>query len=263
MRLAQYFNIFKVQIKNNWVREAVYRTNFITSFIVDLIWIIIEASLFTVIYAHTESLGGWTVHQVYFFLGIFFASDALFSVFFMRNFWVFSDLINKGELDIILTKPVPTLFLALTRWMSLTNVLNLALGIGVCIKYAERAGFQGGWHWLALIAWLGVGLLTQCLVRFSFVIWTFWTERGWALSRLYYQFFSIATKPDIIYPAIVRYSLMTFLPFAFVASVPARALTQGLQTSEYLWIGTVLAFFFIFGRWAWKSGLKRYQSASS
>lgn len=263
MSLKQHYNIFLVQLKNNWVREAVYRTNFITSFIVDFIWIIIEASLFTVIYAHTDNLGGWTVHQIYFFLGIFFASDALFSIFFMRNFWVFSDLINKGELDIVLTKPVAPLFLALTRSMSLTNVLNLALGLGVCIKYAKPAGFLGGWHWLELIAWLGVGLLTQCLVRFSFVVWTFWTERGWALSRLYYQFFSIATKPDIIYPAIVRYTLMTVLPFAFVASVPARALTQGLDRNEYVWIVVVLSTFFIFNRWAWKSGLKRYQSASS
>ncbi|MCM0604635.1 MAG: ABC-2 family transporter protein [Xanthomonadaceae bacterium] len=263
MEFKQYFNIFMVQVKNNWVREAVYRTNFITSFIVDLIWIVIEASLFSVIYAHTDNLGGWTIHQVYFFLGIFFASDALFSIFFMRNFWMFSDLINKGELDIMLTKPVGALFLALTRWMSLTNVLNLAMGIGVCIHYADAAGFKGGWHWVELTAWLGVGLLTQSLVRFAFVIWTFWTERGWALSRLYYQFFSIATKPDVIYPAIVRYTLMTFLPFAFVASVPARALILGLEMKEYAGIATVLLGFLLFNRWAWKSGLKRYQSASS
>ena len=32
-----------------------------------------------------------------FFLGIFFASDALFTTFFQRNFWEFSDLVNKGD----------------------------------------------------------------------------------------------------------------------------------------------------------------------
>ena len=41
---------------------------------------------------------------------IFFSSDALFTIFFMRNFWMFSDLVNKGELDILLTKPVHPLF---------------------------------------------------------------------------------------------------------------------------------------------------------
>lgn len=263
MKPSHYSKVFAVQFKNNWVREAVYRTNFLTNFVVDLIWIVVEASLFSVIYSHVDHLGGWSLPQVYFFLGIFFASDALFSILFMRNFWQFSDLINKGELDVILTKPISAVFLALTRWMSLTNILNFALGIVVCLRYGKQAGFEGGWHWLSLLGWLLIGLAAQALIRFAFVIWTFWTERGWALSRLYYQFFSIATKPDVIYPNIIRYSLMTFMPFAFVASIPARALTQGLAPWEYGWIAFVLIAFFLFGRWAWISGLKRYQSASS
>ncbi len=34
---SRYWRIFRVQVKNNFVREAVYRTNFITTVIVDLI----------------------------------------------------------------------------------------------------------------------------------------------------------------------------------------------------------------------------------
>ena len=74
--IARYAHVFAVQIKNNWVREVVYRTNFITSIMVDLIWMAIEMSLFGVIYANVPTLGGWTKPQVFFFLGIFFASDA-------------------------------------------------------------------------------------------------------------------------------------------------------------------------------------------
>jgi len=263
MQLSQYLKVYQVQFKNNWVREAVYRTNFLTSVVVDLIWMVVEASLFSVIYANVPTLGGWTLHQVYFFLGIFFASDALFSILFMRNYWQFSDLINKGELDILLTKPISPLFLALTRWMSLTNIFNFFLGMGVCIYYAKEAGFMGGWKWLLLGGWLIIGLITQSVVRFLFVVWTFWTERGWALSRLYYQFFSVATKPDVIYPAIVRYALLTLLPFAFVASVPARALLYGLSPLEYFWMVVVLGSFFLIGRIVWFKGLRRYSSASS
>ena len=45
------------------------------------------------------------------------------------NFWLFSDLVNKGELDILLTKPIHPLFLALSRWMNITNIFNLGLGL--------------------------------------------------------------------------------------------------------------------------------------
>jgi ABC-2 type transport system permease protein len=262
-RAGRYFEVFWVQLKNNWVREAVYRTNFLTSVVTDLIWMGVEITLFTVIYANVSTLAGWTKPQVYFFLGIFFTSDALFTTFFQRNFWTFSDLVNKGELDILLTKPIHPLFIALTRYISLTASFNILLGLLIAHRYADEAGFPGGWHWLLMIFWLGVGLSTALVVRFAFSIWIFWTERSWALSRMYYQFFAFATKPDTLYPAAIRYLILTALPFAFIGSVPARALLFGLESWEYVLIAVVLSAFFVADVVLWRKGLRRYQSASS
>lgn len=263
MSFKRYLKIYGVQIKNNWVREAVYRTNFLTAIIVDLVWMFIEISYFSVIYANTETLAGWTKHQVFFFLGIFFASDALFTTFFQRNFWTFSDLVNKGDLDILLTKPVNPVFMALTRWINLTAIFNFIMGMTITIVYADRAGFVGGWHWLLIVFWLIIGLITQLLVRFAFSVWIFWTERTFALMRLYYQFFAFATKPDTIYPKVIRYMILTALPFAFIGSIPARALLFGLHSSEYILIFVVLSSFLIFNIFMWKKGIRRYQSVSS
>jgi ABC-2 type transport system permease protein len=262
-KFFKYAEIYRVQIKNNWVREAVYRTNFLTSVLVDIIWIGVEVSLFDVIYANVNNLAGWTKPQIFFFLGVFFSSDALFTMLFQRNFWQFSDLVNKGELDILLTKPVSPLFLALSRWLSITACFNFFLGLGITITYSKAAGFAGGWHWLALPFWLLIGLATALLVRFAFSIWVFWTERSWALSRLYYQFFAFATKPDALYPRVIRYLILTALPFAFIGSVPARALLKGLAPYEYALIAAVFIAFFFVDRFFWKKGLSRYQSASS
>ena len=73
MGIAKYAEIYRVQLKNNWVREAVYRTNFLTAVMTDAVWICIEFSLFGVIYANISSLPGWTKPEVYFFLGMFFS----------------------------------------------------------------------------------------------------------------------------------------------------------------------------------------------
>ncbi|MFN7685387.1 MAG: ABC transporter permease [Oligoflexia bacterium] len=256
-------DVLKVQLKNNWVREAVYRTNFITAVGVDLVWIAIEFTLFGVIYANTPTIGGWTQDQVYFFLGVFFSSDALFTIFFQRNFWNFSDLVNRGELDILLTKPVPPLFLALTRWINLTAFSNFGLGLAILFKFAGPAGFEGGWHWFSVVFWLLVGVLSAALIRFTFSIWIFWTERGFTLSRLYYQFFSFATKPDTMYPKWIRYLILSALPFAFIGSIPARALLEGLTLNESLLVAGVLTSFWILNAALWRAGLRRYQSASS
>lgn len=263
MLLLRYLRIYGIQLKNNWVREAVYRTNFFTMLATDMIWIGVEFSLFAIIYANTPRLAGWTQDQVYFFLGVFFASDSLFTILFQRNFWQFSDLVNKGELDILLTKPVHPLFLALTRWINLTNVFNLVLGLAITIKYSGPAGFAGGWQWLALPLWLAIGTLTQLLLRFAFSVWVFWTERSHSIQYLYYQLFAFATKPDSLYPLAIRYMLLTALPFAFISSVPARAMLHGLAAREYALVAGVITAFFVFNAMMWRRGLLRYQSASS
>jgi ABC-2 type transport system permease protein len=261
--IGRYVRVFGIQVKNNFVREAVYRSNFLTMLAVDLIWIAVELALFAVIYANTSTLAGWTQDQVYFFMGVFFASDALFTTFFQRNFWNFSDLVNHGELDILLTKPISPLFLALTRWINMTSIFNLFLGIAIAVRYADRAGFEGGWRWALLPVWLGIGLLSALLLRFAFSIWVFWTERSWAMSRLYYQFFAFATKPDSVYPKAVRYLILTALPFAFIGSVPARALLHGLEGWGYGLLAGVLGALFVLDTALWRAGLRRYQSASS
>ncbi len=263
MKLTQYMEIYRVQFKNNFIREAVYRTNFLTAVMVDVIWMGVEISLFSVLYANVTTLGGWTREQVYFFLGIFFASDALFTVFFQRNFWSFSDLVNKGELDILLTKPVHPLFLALSRSINITAGFNIILGLTISYRYSILAGFPGGLHWFLVIFWLLFGLISALLIRFTFSVWVFWTDRSWAISRLYYQFFAFATKPDTIYPKAIRYLILTALPFAFIGSVPTRALLHGLTIQEYVGGFFVLFAFFLLNSFLWSRGLARYQSASS
>lgn len=263
MRLLYYLEAYRVQLKNNFVREAVYRTNFLTAVTVDAIWIVIELSLFSVLYANVNTLAGWTKVQIYFFLGIFFASDALFTIFFQRNFWNFSDLVNHGELDILLTKPIHPLFLALSRSINISAGFNFFLGLAIIVRFSAEAGFPGGLRWLALGLWLLIGLITAVLIRMLFSVWVFWTDRSWALSRLYYQFFAFATKPDTLYPKSIRYLILTFLPFAFIGSVPARALLYGLEKTEYLMIFSVLFIFYLVNTALWRAGLRRYQSASS
>ena len=181
----------------------------------DAVWIAIEFSLFTVIYANISSLPGWTKDQVYFFLGMFFSSDALFTIFFQRNFWQFSDLVNKGELDILLTKPIPPLFLILTRWMNLTACFNFVMGILIMVKYAGPAGFEGGWKWMLVGLWLFVGVLTSVLDSFSFLGLGFLDRKKLGSESPLFSVFSFATKPDGIYPKMIRYMILTALPFAF------------------------------------------------
>jgi len=261
--MLKILRIFLLQVQTSFARETMYRANFLVMILVDVVWISLEFLLFESIYAQTSTFAGWTKHQVFFFLGVFFSSDALFSAVFQRNFWYFGDLIIKGELDVLLTKPVSAAYLAVTRSINISGFLNLALGIAIVIHYAPLAGFPGGLKWLQFPLWIIFGCLAAFLMRFLSAVAAFWIEKPFALSGIYYKLFTFATKPDIIYPSIIRRLLLTVLPFAFIASIPARAMLQGLTLGEYLSCGIVLTAFALIDYSLWHRGLRRYSSASS
>ena len=262
-RIALYWDVLKTITKNNFVKEFIYRSNTFAMTFADMIWVFVEYAFFEVIYSNINVINGWTREQTFFFLGIFISSDALFTTFFQRAFWNFPYLVNQGELDVLLTKPVHPIFLATFKDINFTQIVNLGLGFWIIHHYGPQAGFAGGLHWLGVIFWIFIGLITQYIVRFCFVVWSFWLERGMTMARLYYQLYALGNKPDGLYPKAVRYLIKSAIPFAFMGSIPARALTGRLDVSEYFLVFFVLVGYFLLAGVLWKKGLRRYQSASS
>lgn len=261
--IIRHVKIFALQVSLSFGRETSYRSNFSLLALTDLIWILVEFFCFEAIYSHTPQIAGWTKAQVYFFLGIFFATDAVFTTFFARNFWYFGDLILKGDLDTLLLKPVNTVFLAVTRRQNIADVFNIFFGLIIAFYYSSAAGFEGGWHWITVPLWMSIGVYAAILTRFLSSVVIFWFEKPYAFSGIYYRLFTFSTKPDALYPRILRKILSTVLPFALIASIPARALLHGLSLDEYATIAAVLMGYTALNTFLWNAGLKKYSSASS
>jgi ABC-2 type transport system permease protein len=262
-KIRLYLDVLKTIFKNNIVREFIYRSNTIALTVADMIWVVVEFAFFEVIYSNIGNINGWSKDQTFFFLGIFISSDALFTTGFQRSFWNFPYLVSQGDLDILLTKPVNAAFLATFKELNLSQLLNLFLGFYIINHYGEAAGFDGGLAWFGVAFWIFIGLITQYLMRFWFCIWSFWLDRGITVSRLYYQFYALANKPEGLYPKAVRFLIKTALPFAFLGSIPAQALTHRGPISDYFLVVGVLLGYAGFVVFLWKRGLRRYQSASS
>tara|TARA_Y100000590_G_scaffold448665_1_gene585676 strand:+ start:3551 stop:4252 length:702 start_codon:yes stop_codon:yes gene_type:complete len=231
--------------------------------IIEIIRLGVTLSIFEIIYSHVDQVAGWTKAQTYFFTGFLFTNNAIFTTLFSRNFWNFSYLVNRGDLDSLLIKPVHPLFLALLSKVNITMLLNAIFGFWIMKTYAEASGFIGGWRWLEVIGWLIFGSVLQTLLRFFFSVWVFWTERSNSISRLYFKLYELASKPDSFYPSTLRFTITLIIPLALISAVPTRALLFGLTLTEQIQMGLVLLALMYIDKKLWNKGLQRYQSASS
>ena len=91
----------------------------------------------------------------------------------------------------------------------------------------------------------------------------FWVVRMDQLAELFEGVYQSGRWPVTIYPGWLQVSLTFLVPIAFAVTVPAEALTSRL-TVETLVIAAVFALgLFLFTRWWWRFGLRRYSGASA
>lgn len=261
--LYKYIDIYKTQIRNNIIRETLFRSNLIASIMIDFIWLSIEFILFEVIYGHVTHLGSWTKYEAFFLLGFFFCADSIYVMLFQYNFWRFGTLVTKGELDTVLTKPVNPLFLILSRWIHIPALLNITFGLCIMAYYSQHVGFNWVERGPVLVFWMVISVVIQILMRFLFSVSVFWTDSNGSIARLYYTFYAFSTKPHQILQKYLQKILLTVLPFALIASVPTSHLLKVHDTFKLYYLFYIFGFYFVLNRFLWKAGLRRYQSASS
>jgi ABC-2 type transport system permease protein len=73
----------------------------------------------------------------------------------------------------------------------------------------------------------------------------------------------MARYPVGVYPDWIRLVLTWIIPLGFITTVPAQALTEGLEKSLLLAAFLMAGVFFLGATAFFRAGLRRYDSASS
>jgi ABC-2 type transport system permease protein len=161
--------------------------------------------------------------------------------------------------------PINTRFVVSLRQVDLGGFVNAASAVAVMIYAARQipisptvfqiAGFLG----LCL-----VGILIHYCLMFMLATVSFWTVRAQGIVYGYYNLFNIARMPDEAFTGIFR-SVFTFvLPVLLVSNVPARVLTNTLNSPLWLLLLFGMALLCAaMSEWVWRTSLRRYTSASS
>lgn len=241
-----------------------YRANMVIKIIVDLLWYAAQLSVFEVLYQYTNTIGGWSHEQTRVFMGVLFVTDSIYMILFHENLEQVSYMVKKGELDLLLTKPISSQFIVSCKKVNITYIGNLILTsvflIWALTQLQTHIGFVQILMFLfSIIFSLSV---TYCF-RLCFSVLSFIYHNSQSITYIWYQMYRFGTRPDSMYPGVLRYFLLSLFPVAFIASVPSRFLVEG-PIWELFFVGLIVSFLFLFiTKKFWDYAVTKYSSASS
>lgn len=259
----KYARLFIAFFKASFVADLEYRANFLTRIVTDIFWYAAQIITFETLFRHTQQIGGWNVEQTRVFLGVLFVVDAIYMILFHDNLDRMSERVRKGELDLLLAKPVDSQFMLSLQRISTALIGNLVIGIS-WLTYAliGLPDFEP-LRLLWLIILIPTGITCIYSVRFIFSSMSVILTRAENIQYLWFQIYKLGMRPDSIYFPWLRFIILTVLPVGVIASVPATALIGPPKPLLFLWVllwsGILIYLSHLFWNWC----LKFYSSASS
>jgi len=216
-----------------------------------------------IIVDRAKALAGYSLGQAVFILALFNLSTTLIQLLF-RGVYIFRQKVIDGSFDFYLLNPLSELFYSLLSYTDPLDTL-LLVPFGTIVFWGwNLAGYPVT---LSAVFLIILALLT--MIIFGFAIMTIIISIGIRYLEvdntimLYRDLEKMAAFPIEIYGKYLSVFLTYLLPFALMATIPARIIF-GLSSFHLLLIFVPLSFFFVFlSLKFWSHSLKFYSSASS
>lgn len=264
--MRRHIRLIRTFIRASAQQETAYRANFAISLFHSLLNFATGVLGIVVLFDQVEAIHGWDFTSTLAVLGVYLTLSALRSLFMSPSFDALAGMDGEvwlGTLDFTLLRPVDTQFLASFRQWRLFALFDLLLGLGVLgAALVEMAHALSMSEIAAFVVALASGSAVLYAILLAFAGLVFWSP-GFLFSWLFNDLFQMARYPVGIYPGALRLVLTWIVPVGVMTTIPARALTGDLPV-ELLAGSLVFAGVLVGGASIlFRTGLRRYASASS
>lgn len=262
--MKRYLRLYLFFLQFSFSKALEFRLDFSFRILMDIIYYIINIALFKFLFLHTSLIAGWNLQQMMIFVATYLLVDAINMTIFSTNMWWLPQYINRGELDYYLIRPVSPLFFLSLREFSANSFVNLIIAISFFIYSILNYDLE--WNWARLIGFifmiLNGSLIYYCL-QMLMTMPSFWTQSSRGFIDLFYTLSLSMERPDRIYRGWVRILFTVFLPFALIASFPAKFFIEGFDRMNFFHLIIMSLVLWLTVLVIWRQGLKNYSSASS
>ena len=259
-----YLRLVWVFLRLAALNDLQYRANFLVQLVHSLLGLGFALGGLGVVFAHTETLGGWRQAELLVVVGVFFLVGGLINMLIQPSMQRLMEDVREGTLDFALTKPEDSQLLISIRQFQIWKLIDIVLGIGILVVALWRLGaILGAGHALAF----ATALLAGSAIVYSFWLilatLSFWFVRVDNILVIFQSMYEAGRWPVGIYPAWLRWSLTFLVPVAFAVTVPAEALAGRLTPRTLLGAVALGLALLVISRWFWKTGIRHYSGASA
>lgn len=263
LTLKKYFSLYVAMFKASFIADLEYRANFFTRILTDIFWYAAQILTFEVIYQHTNKIGDWGLKEMRVFLGLLFVIDAFYMIIIHENLENLSEKVRKGDLDLLLAKPVNSQFMITLQKANTAILGNFIIGSSWLIYALSGLEDFNYLRLLWLIILVPCSLAVIYTMRFMFSATAVIFTRSENLQFLWWQVYRLGMRPDSMYFPWLKFILLTIIPVGVIVSIPARALLNPPDLRYLLWPIVLAPILIYLSNRFWKFALKFYSSASS
>ncbi len=255
VRVQSLFQHRAAYLSSNFVQAASYATEFL------LIWVLIS---------QFRTIGEWGPYEVMFLFALNLFSYGLAGAFLFWPCAELSMLIQSGEFDAALTKPLNSLPHMVFKYFAIGYYSHLSVAgavLVVCVVKLEIA--MTPVKILFLVMTLAGGALIQGAAFIFTSVPSFWLIKNTSLMRmLMFDLKGFIRYPISIYNKALQVFLTLIVPYAFINFYPAQYF---LKKNDFLMFHPVFQFLtplvgillFVAAYKFWNIGVNHYQSTGS
>lgn len=259
-----FLRLLWVFVKIGALHELEYRVNFYIQMVRSGIALASGLTGLSIVYSHTDTLGGWEHAELLVLLGVYFLGSGIIGLVIQPSMQRFMEDVRQGTLDFTLTKPEDAQVLVSVRQVAIWKAVDLIVGAAI-ISFAL---FQLQ-HSVGLAAGLAFTLSLIAGAAIIYAFWlmlatlTFWFVKIDNILVIFQSMYTAGRWPVGIYPFWLRTTLTFLVPVAFATTVPAEALSGRLTPGSL--IGAVALAVVLNGmaRALWSVGVRHYSGASA
>lgn len=219
----------------------------------------------TVLFSRIPSIHGWTRWEIIAMLSLVFFSEGFVS-FAFEGAWQMAFLVNMGDMDRILLRPVSPILQILTFTMGIHGIGNMVMGVVLFALSVSRLDVA----WTpAKLLFVPVFVLSACAIRtavsFAANCAAFWIKAfSSAFPLMVYQLADFAKYPASVFGKAIEFFVIFVIPYAFISYIPAVYLFDKATWGPVAWVSPIVAVYLaLLARFVFYRGLSRYEGAGN